>query len=86
MGVPATGAWHMVSALHYRYSVDGVVFNLRKLVSEQPGFFGPWATLERVCSQGHAWVSSGIHDQSELGAALGAMPEVCQCGEVYDAS
>ena len=81
MAVPNTGQWHIVSGMHWRYSLDGMVFNLRKLVSENPAsFFGPWATLEYVCLNcGHSYSSTGIHDQAELGAMLEHWPPVCSC-------
>ena len=81
MAVPSSGQWHIVSGHYWRYSTGGMTFNLRKLVSENPAsFFGPWATLEHVCSGcGKVYSSTGIHDQAELGAVLEHWPPVCSC-------
>ncbi len=80
MGLPDSGQWHIQLPNWWRYSVDGYTFNIRKLLSTEPGFFGPWATLEYVCGAcGKVHSSQGIHDQSELGAVLQSWPPICQC-------
>jgi hypothetical protein len=80
MGLPDNGQWHIQIPNWWRYAVDGYVFNMRKLISTEPGIFGPWATLEHVClTCGKAHSSTGIHDQSELGAVLQAWPPICSC-------